>query len=387
MRRGGPARSWWWLGIGATAVLAGAASVLAVVLLSSRSAGTGKAPLARPGALATNPNLDPGTPLSGPAPDFTLTDQFGRRVSLRSFRGRAVLLAFVDSECRTVCPLTTEAMVRAKRLLGASADRVALLGIDANPDATAVRYVRAYSRVHEMLHQWHFLTAPLPQLKRVWKAYGVDAQIRQGEVDHTPALFAVSPNGTLSRAYLTPMAYASIPQQAQVLAREASRLLPGHPQASSSLSYEPVPLVRPHSRATLPLAGGGTVRLGPGSPRLLVFFTSWLDESSSLAARLQELDRYQAAHAGSGLPELVAVDEGSVEPSASALPRLLASLATPLSYPVAIDESGRLADGYRVQDQPWYVLVSRSGRILWHHDGWLSVAALQRRVRSVLAGS
>ncbi|MBV8218980.1 MAG: hypothetical protein JO325_10990, partial [Solirubrobacterales bacterium] len=37
--------------------------------------------------------LDPGTPLSGPAPGFTLTDQFGATVSLRSFRGRVVILA------------------------------------------------------------------------------------------------------------------------------------------------------------------------------------------------------------------------------------------------------------------------------------------------------
>jgi hypothetical protein len=35
-------------------------------------------------ALATNPQLDPGAPLSGNiAPDFTLYNQIGRRVSLR----------------------------------------------------------------------------------------------------------------------------------------------------------------------------------------------------------------------------------------------------------------------------------------------------------------
>ena len=44
-----------------------------------------------------------GTPLGGtPAPGFTLVDQFGRRVSLRQFRGRAVILAFVDSRCTTI---------------------------------------------------------------------------------------------------------------------------------------------------------------------------------------------------------------------------------------------------------------------------------------------
>jgi cytochrome oxidase Cu insertion factor (SCO1/SenC/PrrC family) len=41
-------------------------------------------------ALAVSPWLDPGTALHGPAPEFTLTDQYDRRVSLRSFRGRGV---------------------------------------------------------------------------------------------------------------------------------------------------------------------------------------------------------------------------------------------------------------------------------------------------------
>ena len=87
-------------------------------------------------ALASNPNLDPGTPLSRPAPGFTLTDQLGQPVSLRSFRGRVVLLAFNDSECTTICPLTTTAMLQAKTMLGTAGARLQLLGIDANPKAT-----------------------------------------------------------------------------------------------------------------------------------------------------------------------------------------------------------------------------------------------------------
>src|SRR5438067_515276 len=102
-------------------------------------------------ALAGNPNVDPGTRLSGPAPDFTLTNQFGRPVSMHSFRGKVVLLAFNDSECTTICPLTTTAMVNATGLLGAAGKDVALLGVDANPDATSISSVRAYSRAHEML--------------------------------------------------------------------------------------------------------------------------------------------------------------------------------------------------------------------------------------------
>jgi cytochrome c biogenesis protein CcmG/thiol:disulfide interchange protein DsbE len=47
-----------------------------------------------------------------------------------------------------------------------------------------------------------------------------------------------------------------------------------------------------------------------------------------------------------------------------------------LSYPVAIDRTGRVADGYEVLGVPWFVLVSRSGRLLYYRAvstaGWPS---------------
>jgi cytochrome oxidase Cu insertion factor (SCO1/SenC/PrrC family) len=346
---------------------------------------------ARPQAsnpLFVNTSVDPGTSMSRPAPNFTLTDQFGRRVSLRSFRGKVVLLAFNDPVCTTICPLTTTAMVEAKRLLGAAGVQVELLGISANPEATGVRYVRDYSRVHRMLNEWDFLTGSLSQLKRVWNAYGIAAQVINDEIDHTPALYVIDRRGRLRKLYLTQMAYAGVRQQARILAEEASALLPGHPPLSSRVSYGQAPLLRPTAVAEVPRAGGGTVRLGPGQQRLYLFFATWLSETTNLRAQLEALDRYQTLAKARGLPQLTAVDEASVEPSSGALPRLLASLHRPLTYPVAIDVNGRVADGYRVQDQPWLTLVSRSGRLLWYHDvsaaGWLGTKALAARVQAAL---
>jgi cytochrome oxidase Cu insertion factor (SCO1/SenC/PrrC family) len=87
----------------------------------------------------SNPDLDPGTSLNNAAaPDFRLTNQFGQQVSLSAFRGKVVILAFADSECTTVCPLTTVSMLEAKQMLGRAGQNVQLLGVDANPDATAV---------------------------------------------------------------------------------------------------------------------------------------------------------------------------------------------------------------------------------------------------------
>ena len=79
-----------------------------------------------------------------------------------------MILAFNDSQCTTVCPLTTTAMVNAKRMLGPAGAQVSLLGIDANPDAISIKDVRDYSEVHGMTQSWDFLTGSRPQLRRVW---------------------------------------------------------------------------------------------------------------------------------------------------------------------------------------------------------------------------
>lgn len=347
----------------------------------------GHPPPAGSPTLADNANLDPGTAMSRPAPDFALKDQFGRPVSLRSFRGKVVILAFNDSECTTVCPLTTTAMVDAKRFLGAAGAHVQLLGVDANPRATAVRDVRAYSKTHGMLHQWRFLTGSLPQLTRVWKAYNIAVEIAQGQIDHTPALFVIGPQGRIRKLFMTQMSYASVPQLGQLLATEAASLLPGHPRVHSSLSYAQVPSISPHQTVSLPRAGGGSVTLGPGGgPRLLLFFATWDSEDfPDLRRQLDALNGYPTSR---GLPPLTAVDEASVEPSTSALPAFLRGLARPLTYPVALDRSGSVADGYEVQDQPWMVLTSGSGRILWYYDvstqGWLSRKQLVGQMRAAL---
>src|SRR5690348_16424611 len=99
----------------AAVIVIGALLVLALVAPKSQ-------PKVSPTAFSAS--LDPGTQLHGAAPDFTLTDQFDKRVSLSSFRGKVVLLGFEDAECTTICPLTTTAMVEAKRMLGSAGSQV-----------------------------------------------------------------------------------------------------------------------------------------------------------------------------------------------------------------------------------------------------------------------
>ena len=384
-----------WLAAGFVAI---AVALIALHTVLTPTAGVAQASAATEPGLASNPNLDPGTSLSQAAPDFTLTDQFGQPVSLSSYRGKVVILAFNDSECSSVCPLTTTALVDAKTMLGAAASQVQLLGINANPKDTSIEDVLSYSQLHGMLYQWRYLTGSLSQLQTVWKDYSIGVTVNENQIDHEPAIFVINQQGRLAKLYLTQLAYSAVPQLGQLLANEVSSLLPSHPAVHSHLSYDEVAAIGPAAPTSLPAAdGGGYVSLGPGQPgeqnqaRLYLFFATWDQEITSIGGQLDALNAYQSASAAARLPGLTAIDEGSVEPSASALPNFLAGLTHPLSYPVAIDGSGQVADGYGVQGEPWFVLASPSGKTLWTWQvsvsGWLSTASLDQHVRTALANA
>lgn len=139
-----------------------------------------------------------GFPMNGDlAPDFTLTDQFGQTQTLSSLRGQEVVLAFIDSRCKTLCPLTATIMYTAKNQLGASAaSKIALVAVNANPAATSVSEVQSWSIEHGMLHQWLFLTGTADQLQAVYHQYNVyDAVSSDGEVTHDPIMFLIDAQG------------------------------------------------------------------------------------------------------------------------------------------------------------------------------------------------
>ncbi len=140
----------------------------------------------------------PGFPMPGNlAPDFTLTDQFGRPVTLSSLRGHEIVLAFIDARCVSLCPLTAQIMYNARAQLGsAAASQVELVAVNANPDATSVTEVQSWSINHGMLHQWEFLTGTATQLESIYHLYNVADEVEAGgAVVHDPATFIIDAQG------------------------------------------------------------------------------------------------------------------------------------------------------------------------------------------------
>lgn len=117
-----------------------------------------------------------------------------------------------------------------------------------------------------------------------------------------------------------------------------------------------------------------------------MFVASWLTQTP-LAEELPALNAYAAGAAVHGWPALPAVDEAPTDPGPSSLATLLRHIGGPLSYPAAVDATGRLPDGYGGRNLPWFVLASASGPVLWHHSGFLPLAQLDARVARYRAGA
>ena len=145
----------------------------------------GAAPMA---AAQANANADPilaesiagsTAPLNFPAKAFQLTDQHSRTVSLASLRGKVVLLTFLDPVCTSDCPLIAQEFRAAGQLLGASARKVELVAVVANPVYHQVAFTQAFDRQERLTQvpNWLYLTGSVPQLQQVWRDYGITAQI------------------------------------------------------------------------------------------------------------------------------------------------------------------------------------------------------------------
>jgi len=151
---------------------------------------------------ATSKNSQPyeGTELSGEAPDFQLTDQNNSVVRLSDFRGKVVVLTFMDSKCQDTCPLTAVHFREAYRQFDQNETKqVVFLGVNVNVEENAVTDVLETTQAWHLdqIPDWHFLTGNREELEPVWKDYGVAAAHNPdgNSMMHTPGTFLIDPLG------------------------------------------------------------------------------------------------------------------------------------------------------------------------------------------------
>ncbi|NNN18355.1 MAG: SCO family protein [Acidimicrobiaceae bacterium] len=155
------------------------------------------------------------------APNFTLTDQNGRTLSLSSFRGHAVVLDFMDPNCTDICPLVSEEFINAYRDVGRNASNVDFVAVNVNKFHLATAEVKSFTDAHGLnqISNWHFFTGSLATLQPVWRQYGiyVSAISPAADVIHSSTIYFIDSLGHeryigTPTDYHTPQGTAYLPQ-------------------------------------------------------------------------------------------------------------------------------------------------------------------------------
>jgi protein SCO1 len=178
----------------ATIVLAG---VLVAVLTRSSGSGPSSA-----GSFASSTDRESGFdgapyPQGIAAPDFTLSNQYGRTVSLGEYRGRVVILTFLYSTCGGTCIVIAEQIRGALDELGAEHARVpAVLIVSADPAADSPAHVRSFLSEVSLSGRVQYLSGSRAQLRSVWRAYGIKpASVGRSKFDEYAPVLLIDPSG------------------------------------------------------------------------------------------------------------------------------------------------------------------------------------------------
>src|SRR3954468_8625170 len=160
--------------LAAAAVVSLAAIVVGVIGLSSSRSDAEPATATAPPSRFEGAELPPGVR----APDFALRDENGRRVTMRQYRGKVVVVTFLYSHCKEECP------VQAQQIKGALDDLghdVPALSVSVDPPGDKPASVKHFNRKMEMTGRLRWVLGGVTQLRKLWRGFAIVPQSDQQE--------------------------------------------------------------------------------------------------------------------------------------------------------------------------------------------------------------
>ena len=136
----------------------------------------------------------------GPAPEFTLTNQDGKRIALNELRGKVLAITFIFASCADTCPLLTAKMVGIQNALGSDfGSKIYFVSITVDAERDTPEVLKQYAEGHKAnTAGWAFLTGTPAEIRAVAKRYGIYyKKTPRGNLDHTFLTSLVDGNGTL----------------------------------------------------------------------------------------------------------------------------------------------------------------------------------------------
>jgi protein SCO1 len=112
------------------------------------------------------------------APDFRLTDERGRPVSMRQYRGRPVAVTFLYTTCEDTCPAQAQQIKGALDLL----DRpVPALAVAVDPPRDTPASAREFLAKYDLTGRMRWVLGSRVQLEPLWRGFAIQEQLPERE--------------------------------------------------------------------------------------------------------------------------------------------------------------------------------------------------------------
>ncbi len=146
-----------------------------------------------------------------------------RPVSLASYRGRPVIVTFIDPLCRDFCPREATILTQAAAQLGKAGPAIVSVSVDPWGDSPA--NFRADALHWRLAPGWRWGTGSYAELARVWKSYyvGVEvanqkiAGVKVRRITHTGAAYLIDATGHERALFLYPFTTSDVVNAARKL--------------------------------------------------------------------------------------------------------------------------------------------------------------------------
>ena len=129
-----------------------------------------------------------GTELDPPQPasSFSLANYGGETFNLADQDDKVVVLTFLYTSCKDVCPFIATKLKQTVDKLGKDVARVAIVVVSTDPERDSAARIQEYSERLGMDGRWHYLIGDRKQLEGVWKDYYIAAPLIDTDENETP---------------------------------------------------------------------------------------------------------------------------------------------------------------------------------------------------------
>jgi protein SCO1 len=150
-------------------------AVIAVLAISHIDAQTDGPPVV---TTADSPFRGGSMPSGVHAPEFTLTDQDGKRVSMAQYRGKPVVVTYLYTHCKETCPIQAQMIRGALDDLGHD---IPALAVSVDPFRDTPASARAFLRKAKMTGRMRFVLGTRRQLQPLYRGFAIQPQLRDSE--------------------------------------------------------------------------------------------------------------------------------------------------------------------------------------------------------------